>query len=1608
MESTETSLKVKIDGENAISDGKKLDAVLDKLEKTGNKVSKTIDKLGRETKETGKDFDKLKGNVGSTTAMMQKLKGVSLVAIASLSLKTVIGDYRNFETALIGVEKTTNLAGKSLDAYGKRMSDLSKKIPITATELLKLTETAGQMGVEGSYALEKYATTFAKLARTTDLQGEGAIKTLARIQKVTGENTNTIDILASSIVALGNTSAASESEIAHMTGEVARQTSMFKLSSIQAAALATSMKEMGVRAESGGTSIGRVFRSISNAVLASDEDFKQYTKTLKINGDELKNAFNEDKVEGFVLFLEALQKQGDRAAVSLDELGLGGTRLIGDILPLAKNLDTLRDKLELVNKELKNATALDAEFEKSLKSLDSQWTLFLNNVRGAGREAFIPVGQAITSVLKTLVDNFTILKNTVILISALIAGRFLQALYLSAAAFVANQIQIVRYNAALATMAGVSGVAATRTIALAGAGGLLRGAFAFLGGPLGVITLAATALFLFSTSSREARRDAETLKNELKQLGNEFDTLERKEKEALLQRNKNLLDTQKLNRSRLRNQDLYSNQSPEERTLLLGDIATANREIEETEATILRMQGVLDGTIKTFAKAEESITETSTATKELDTGIEDLIKNLKFKVSIMNETEREQLILNSINQAGANITKEQALQIRAYTGALYDNEKSLQAKEKAEADALKAMEDHRESMQDFLTEVIGSFIEGTGKIGDSFKDLWNRIKREFINSGVASIFNFKSSNTPILSGIAGLFSTGAAASGGGGGGGGFSLSNGLSAGNFLSKGLTSANLQVTSGIDKVANFLLQNGFENAGASVGNFGSSLANMPGGAIGGGLISAGAGFAGGYAGNKIGEGIFGKQANSSIATGIGTAIGTYILPGIGSAIGGLVGGIVDAAFGGDGKKRVNLGVSTIVGTPDRNAGQVLSESGLLLTGHTKRTGAKGVEAAKTLVAQFNSIDASLFSLAKNLGIDVDLSGSPLVGKSSEAGKSGGAFFGSAAYNKVDESQLAGAAEAFINSWVSAVNEKYNSNIDIKPVLDLQKENETLAGTLLRVGLQVDIINGLFSQMNFTLFDLSTSGIIAADALTEAFGGLENLTTGLNTYYNLFFSEQEKIEKLTSDVTAEFERLGVAMPKTKAGFKDLIKGLDLTDAAASKLFADLIGLAPALSTVLENIEAQTQIQIENQIALSTQIQDTASDIATNYNKEKTAILNVSNTRIGELQREKDAIERVSESLLKAASNLKLSSTSGLSNKEKLDFAQSEFNRLAALAGAGDLDAAGQLGGAANSYIQEASNFYATSDPFLEIFDSVTKQLEELGAEISGQGSGIDNQIASIQSETLSSIKNLGSTAKSQLSGIVSATAGINSIEILLALLPKEIANSLSAITGVKAADLSNDPIANLYKDVLGRDADISGYAYYQDQLDTGQLKSGNLTANFVGNALANGELSRDTVNSGGVAPVENLDYISQLYIKGLGAFDPVGYEYWKGREAEGATNEQLKAEFMAGAASHDQEFTEFRKGTAFVARDQIASIHAGEKIIDPDSSRILNKYGIKVQSDPNEKIIEALENLTSLVIDIHEDLRKNSSASQQIKEKQVLIMERDIRQKNRKRVKV
>jgi TP901 family phage tail tape measure protein len=366
------------------------------------KAIKDIQKQNKSGEESFKSFAKAGAAVLTTV-------GASATALGVKAVK----EFQKFETGLTSVAKTTNLTGKDLDDFKQNIISMSEEIPVGTDKLLEIATAAGQLGITGTANLTKFTETIAKLGATTNVQGEEAALSIARILNITGEGIDTVDKFGATLVDLGNNFATSEAEILSMATELSKSTVQFGLSSDEILGMSAAMSSLGVEAESGSTVVGQAFMAMNDAIRKqAGPAFNKLLELTGMTGEVLTSTFQTDAQAVFRSFIEGLGKAGDKGedlTAALNLMGLSGIR-VEKILPtLASRSDIFGDSMERAAGKTKNASALNDEAAKGFSSSANQLEIAQNKIdnlfKEIGETIAPTVVEAITNMADTIRDN---------------------------------------------------------------------------------------------------------------------------------------------------------------------------------------------------------------------------------------------------------------------------------------------------------------------------------------------------------------------------------------------------------------------------------------------------------------------------------------------------------------------------------------------------------------------------------------------------------------------------------------------------------------------------------------------------------------------------------------------------------------------------------------------------------------------------------------------------------------------------------------------------------------------------------------------------------------------------------------------------------------------------------------------------------------------------------------------------------------------------------------------------------------------------------------------------------------------------------------------------
>ncbi|MDC8803951.1 phage tail length tape measure family protein [Halomonas pacifica] len=616
----------------------------------------------------------------------------------------------------------------------------------------------------------------------------------------------------------------------------------------------------------------------------------------------------------------------------------------------------------------------------------------------------------------------------------------------------------------------------------------------------------------------------------------------------------------------------------------------------------------------------------------------------------------------------------------------------------------------------------------------------------------------------------------------------------------------------------------------------------------------------FGGGYVGTELGSSLTGRTANSNYGAMAGSIAGSFLpIPG-GTFIGATIGGFLDSLFG-SGEKTFDF--DFVQGEQPGVFGD--RESALGQFGIERFSDFKlgeqqdQLNALMTSIAEFDNVLASVAIPERVEAMRESIEGFTHSGPETlfeerlRAIVDGSGILMEEALGEIaDPQRLAEAVTGVLR--LEALGVALGDSL----MAGVTEELERYAGTERFEGAVVSMTNAAEAaallqssseRLGLTWRDTADGAIHAAGLLAEMAGGVSNLAGMQQAYYQAYYSEAERVVHMQEDVTAAFAELGYALPESRDQLRAMIEAQDLNTEAGREAYIELLSLAGGFDQLQQALEStgstidsllspvrsawdqlnqavddERQILREAHAAATASIRDNMSTVSESMRRTE----HVANSLRGALDSMLGSSNSLGEMQRRQAQLLigSIVDGGGLGDPRELERALSVVSRPSE-----------ELYG---SFAEYERDFLATANDIAELSERAGDQLTTEEATLAALERQLRQQDTQYQRELRALDEQLEAQREQleaefgQLDWLETVNGSVLSVSEAIAHLGNAITDALAA--GAGGSDRSDNvssgndaegnplasgatgPIADLYREILGRDPDYAGLDYYRN----------------------------------------------------------------------------------------------------------------------------------------------------------------------------------------------
>ncbi|AIA76216.1 hypothetical protein FF32_15640 [Halomonas campaniensis] len=138
-----------------------------------------------------------------------------------------------------------------------------------------------------------------------------------------------------------------------------------------------------------------------------------------------------------------------------------------------------------------------------------------------------------------------------------------------------------------------------------------------------------------------------------------------------------------------------------------------------------------------------------------------------------------------------------------------------------------------------------------------------------------------------------------------------------------------------------------------------------------------------------------------------------------------------------------------------------------------------------------------------------------------------------------------------------------------------------EQLAARIEVASGAMSVMSASSERLNLQFDVTSSSALRAAGNIAQYAGGVQNLASLQDQYFQRYFSDTERAAALQADLTASLNAMGLALPQNEAGFRALVEAQDQNTDAGGRNYVQLLQLSRGFTQLQDMLgQAETVVR--------------------------------------------------------------------------------------------------------------------------------------------------------------------------------------------------------------------------------------------------------------------------------------------------------------------------------------------------------------------------------------------------------------------------------------------
>ena len=322
-----------------------------------------------------------------------------VTTLATTAVKASI----EYESAFTDVRKVTDATEEEFSELSDSIKDMSTHLAASTTDIASVVTSASRLGI-ATEDLMDFTEVMINLGNSTDMTADDAATSIARFANIMGMSSDEYENLGSTLVALGNNYATTESEIMEMSLRLAGAGKQVGLSESEILGFSAALSAVGIEAQMGGSSMSKALIKMEVASATGGQALEDFGTVCGMTGDQFKALWDSDPAAAFQAFITGLAQMDDEgisAIAVLEEIGISEIRLRDTLLRATNATELFADTQETAAEAWEENTELSTVAEQRYATTASQ----LTNLKNSALLFAQTIGDDLNPIIRQLIEG---------------------------------------------------------------------------------------------------------------------------------------------------------------------------------------------------------------------------------------------------------------------------------------------------------------------------------------------------------------------------------------------------------------------------------------------------------------------------------------------------------------------------------------------------------------------------------------------------------------------------------------------------------------------------------------------------------------------------------------------------------------------------------------------------------------------------------------------------------------------------------------------------------------------------------------------------------------------------------------------------------------------------------------------------------------------------------------------------------------------------------------------------------------------------------------------------------------------------------------------------